>query len=112
MSAAVIVAVSCVLLIYVVGRGLPFHSTSASLAKFVPLTVSVRPEPPAVAEAGLRLVNVGVLAISGCTDFSKSISAWGVLVGTPVVPTWSLSLMPWQAAQTRISPGCIVTQMR
>src|SRR5437868_15080625 len=59
MSAAVIAAVSCVLLPKVVIRSDPFKRTFDPFTKFVPLTVSVKFAPPAVAEFGLRLVIVG-----------------------------------------------------
>lgn len=55
-----ICAVNCVALTKVVVRGLPFHRTVAPLTKFRPLTVSVKPAPPAVADEGLRLVIAGV----------------------------------------------------
>ena len=38
---------------------MPFHLTTEPLIKLVPLTVRLNPEPPAVAEEGLRLVVVG-----------------------------------------------------
>jgi hypothetical protein len=59
MSAAVIAAVSCVVLTYVVVRSTPFHLTTELLMKLVPLTVSVNAAPPAVADEGLRLEVVG-----------------------------------------------------
>jgi hypothetical protein len=59
MSAAMIAAVTCVLLTNVLVRLEPFHCTVDVLTKLVPLTVSVNAAPPAVAEAGLRLVIVG-----------------------------------------------------
>jgi hypothetical protein len=52
-------AVSCVPLTTVVVSAVPFHCTVEELKKSVPLTVSVKAGPPAVAEAGLRLVIVG-----------------------------------------------------
>jgi hypothetical protein len=59
MSAAVIAAVSCVVLTNVVPRLDPFHCTDELEIKFVPLTVSVNASPPTVLEVGLRLVIVG-----------------------------------------------------
>ena len=41
-------------------RAEPPHCTTEPLTKFVPLTVRVKAEPPAVADVGLRLVSVGV----------------------------------------------------
>ena len=64
-SAAGTAAVTCVPLTNVVVRFVPFHCTTAPLRKFVPFTVSVKPAPPAVAEAGVRLVIVGVGATTG-----------------------------------------------
>jgi hypothetical protein len=43
-SAGVMAAVSCVALTKVVGRGEPFQLTVRPLAKFVPFTVSVKPD--------------------------------------------------------------------
>ena len=58
-SAAAMAAVSFVLLTKVVVRSLPFQRTFEVLTKLVPVTVSVKPSPPAVAEVGLILVMVG-----------------------------------------------------
>jgi hypothetical protein len=58
-SAARIEAASWVDETYVVVRAVPFHLTTDPEMKLVPLTVSVKAEPPAVAELGLRLVVVG-----------------------------------------------------
>jgi hypothetical protein len=60
MSLAGICAVNCVPLTTVVVRSLPFHLTIEPPMKFVPLTVSVKPTPPAAAALGVMLVNVGV----------------------------------------------------
>src|SRR5205823_212291 len=59
MSAAEIAAVSCVAETYVVARSAPFHRTTALVTKFVPVTVSVKAGPPAVAEVGVSPVDVG-----------------------------------------------------
>jgi hypothetical protein len=58
-SAAVIGAVNWVAETNVVLRLEPFHCTTESLTKLPPLTVSVNAGPPAVAEAGLRLLIEG-----------------------------------------------------
>src|SRR5947208_1866293 len=58
MSEAGMLAVSCVELTKVVVRAAPFHSTVAPVTKFVPLAVSVKAGPPAVAELGVRPVRV------------------------------------------------------
>ncbi len=64
MSAAEIVAVNCVALTNVVGRGDPFQFTIvAPLTKPVPFTVSVNAAAPAVRAAGLRLVMAGTRLI-------------------------------------------------
>jgi hypothetical protein len=60
MSAAVIAAVTCVLLTNALVRLEPFHCTVEVLTKLVPFTVRVNAAPPAVADAGLRLVIVGI----------------------------------------------------
>src|SRR5439155_593156 len=60
MSAAVICAVSCVLLPNVVVRWPPFHCTMDELMKFVPVTVSVNAAPPATAVLGERELSVGL----------------------------------------------------
>ena len=59
MSAALIDAVSCVALTYVVVRFVAFHLTTELEMKLVPLTVKVKADPPAVADAGLRVEIVG-----------------------------------------------------
>src|SRR5262249_60235882 len=58
-SAAVMLALTCVALIKFVVRAVPFHCTAAPLTKFVPPTVSVNAGPPAAALLGVRLVSVG-----------------------------------------------------
>src|SRR5207245_660233 len=59
MSAAGMAAVSWVAEANVVARAAPFHRTTDPVMKFVPVTVSVNPGPPAVAVAGLRPVVAG-----------------------------------------------------
>ena len=59
-SPKVIAAVNCVPLTKVVVRFVPFHLTTAPETKLFPLTVSVKANPPAVAEAGDRVVMAGV----------------------------------------------------
>jgi hypothetical protein len=60
---AVTAAVSCVPLTKVVESAVPFQSTVAPERNPVPLTVSVKAGPPAVAEVGLRLVITGAAAL-------------------------------------------------
>src|SRR5437867_1269824 len=59
MSVAGMVAVSWVAETNVVARSAPFHRTTEPPMKFVPVTVSVNPGPPATAAVGLRPVVVG-----------------------------------------------------
>jgi len=59
-SAAGTVAVSCVADTKVVARDVAFHFTVAPDTKFVPLTVRVNCNPPAVAQVGLSELTVGV----------------------------------------------------
>src|SRR5215813_8333426 len=65
MSEGVIIAVNCLDEIKVVGRSDPFHRTTELLTKFVPVTVRVKPGPPAVAEFGLIVMIVGVAGACG-----------------------------------------------
>jgi hypothetical protein len=58
-SLAEIAAVNCVALTKVVVRALPFHCTVAPETKFVPVTVSVKAAPPAVALEGESALRVG-----------------------------------------------------
>ena len=61
MSAALMLAVNWVLDTYIVARSDPFQRTvDAPSTKPVPFTVRVKADPPAVADAGLKLVMVGV----------------------------------------------------
>jgi len=60
MSLAEIVAVSWVLLPYVVARSAPFHRTTDDVMKFVPVTVSVKAAPPATKLLGDSELSVGV----------------------------------------------------
>jgi hypothetical protein len=69
-------AVSCVALTTVVVSAVPFHCTVEELKKSVPLTVRVKAAPPAVAEAGLRLVIVGT---------GTAIVTWTALEALPTV---------------------------
>jgi hypothetical protein len=59
-SAAVIIAVSCVLLTNVVTRLLPANLTTELPAKFEPFTVRVKSPRPAPLLVGLIVLNVGV----------------------------------------------------
>ncbi len=59
MSPADIAAVNCVPLTNVLARALPFHCTVEPETKFVPLTVSVNADPPAMALEGEAEAKVG-----------------------------------------------------
>ena len=60
MSAALMLAVNWVIDTYVVTRSDPFQRrVDAPSTKPVPFTVRVKADPPAVADAGLKLVMVG-----------------------------------------------------
>src|SRR5437762_675106 len=63
MRAAGTVAVSCVAETNVVASALPFQFTVEPETKFVPFTVNVNCEPPAVAQVGLSELIVGVALI-------------------------------------------------
>src|SRR6267378_1536476 len=76
MSAPGIAAVSCVAETYVVVRLVPFQRTTEPEMKFVPVTVSVNPGPPVVADAGVSPVVVGT----------------GLLV--VIVKVWALDVPP------------------
>ena len=58
--------------IKVVWRGAPFHKTLELELKFVPLTVSVNPRPPATAPAGFKDEIVGTFSNGGMTVNPKS----------------------------------------
>lgn len=58
-SAAVILAVSCVGVRKMVDRSAPFHCTTELVTNPVPLTVRVKAAPPFIALAGETLVTVG-----------------------------------------------------
>ena len=59
MSMAGTTAVSCVPLTTVVASATPFHSTIVPATKFVPVSVSVKPAPPAVAVVGESIARTG-----------------------------------------------------
>jgi hypothetical protein len=73
-AVAGIAAVSLVALTKVVGSGEPFQFTTASLVKFVPFTVSVK---PCVLQAGVEAVEV--------VDAETEVMAGGVPGGAPIV---------------------------
>ena len=60
-------AVSFVELTNVVASAAPFHCNCAPCAKPVPVALSVKPAPPATADAGLNVVSVGGAEIVNLT---------------------------------------------
>jgi hypothetical protein len=56
-------AVSCVALLKLLVRDAPFHNTTSPEVKLLPLTVSVKPGPPATAFAGEREFSAGTAVI-------------------------------------------------
>jgi hypothetical protein len=73
-AVAGIAAVNCVALTKVVGSGEPFQLTFASLVKFVPFTVSVK---PCVLQAGVEAAEV--------VEAETDVIAGGVPGGVPIV---------------------------
>src|SRR5436190_1922588 len=67
-SVAGIAALSCVAETYVVGRSAPFQRTTEPATKFVPVTVSVKPEAPAWTRFGLSPVvaGTGFVIVKAC----------------------------------------------
>src|SRR5213592_4827141 len=59
MSLAGMEAVSWLPLTNVVARSAPFHRTTDAETKPLPLTVRLKPDPAATADAGLRLLMLG-----------------------------------------------------
>jgi hypothetical protein len=82
MSAAGTCAVNIEALTYVVGRAAPFHSTTEEPMKLLPLTVSVKAVPPAVALAGDSDVATG-----------RGLTLLMVNVTAPEVPPPGVGLM-------------------
>src|SRR5207253_2827922 len=87
-SVAGIAALSCVGETYVVGRAVPFQRTTEPATKFVPVTVSVKPEArawtrfglsPVVAGTGFVIVNVCAFDVpppgAGLTTVTCSVPA-------------------------------------
>ena len=75
----------------------PFQRTTEPVIKFVPLTVSVNPDPPAVAEVGLKLVVVGT-GLSGLLI----VKVWALEVAPPGAGlntvTWAVPAVAMSAA--------------
>src|SRR2546421_318449 len=77
-SAAEMAAESCVAETYVVARSVPFQRTTELVTRFVPVTVRVKPGPPAVAEVGVRPVEVGTGLLAAVI-----VNVWGLDVPPP-----------------------------
>jgi hypothetical protein len=93
MSAAVIWAWSWVLLTNVVVRLLPFQRTTDVVAKFVPVAVSVKAGPPAVALLGEIELSVGAgLLIVNVWEADVPPPGVGVKTVTGTVPPAAISL--------------------
>ena len=92
MSAAVIDAVICVALTYVVVRFDPFHRTTELGTNLDPSTVMVKPDPPAVALDGLRLVIPGTgLLIAKFSVLEIPPPGAGLYTVTDAVPAVAIS---------------------
>ena len=92
-SLAGICAVSCVPLTKVVVRLLPFQRTVAPLRKPEPVTVKVKPAPPAMAAFGVKvaIVSVGAL-MAKVSTFDVPPPGEGVTTDTFALPTAATSL--------------------
>src|SRR3989454_1016756 len=92
MSAAVIAAVSCVALMTVVVRVLPFQRTVEPLTKLAPFTVRVNASPPANPLPGVRLLTVGAgLMIEKVCAAEVPPPGAGVTTLTEAVPAAAMS---------------------
>jgi mRNA-degrading endonuclease toxin of MazEF toxin-antitoxin module len=98
MSLAEIAAVNCVPLTKVVVRALPFHCTTELVTKFVPVTVSVNPAPPAVALEGEREAAAGAgLLMVKVRAFDVPPPGEGLTTVTEAVPAVAMSLAGTEA---------------
>ena len=97
-SAAGIAAVTCVVETNVVARAAPFQRTTELGTKFVPLTVSVRPGPPAAAEAGLSPVVAGIGLDTAIVTVAPPVNP-ATLWGVPSVSAWN--------SKTSVAIGCL-----
>src|SRR4029077_8943104 len=92
-SAAVIAAVSVVLLTKVVARTEPFHCTVELFTKFVPLTVRVKSVPPAIWLSGEREITVGTrLFMVKVSALEVPPPGGGFKTVTAAVPALAMSL--------------------
>ena len=89
-------AVNFVALTKLVLSAVPFHCTTAPETKPVPLTVSVKAGPPAVAEFGLSDVIAGAaatvkVAVLDVTPFSTTVTVTVPGVAIRVAATWAVN---------------------
>jgi hypothetical protein len=94
-SLAEIEAVSWLALPKVVGRSAPFQRTRDEEMKLLPLTVSVKAAPPAVAEVGLMLVIAGTefaAVIVKVTELEIPPPGDGLKTVTAALPALAISL--------------------
>ena len=93
MSAAFMLAVNWVLDTYVVARFDPFQRTvDTPLTKLVPFTVRVKADPPAVADAGFKLVMFGRrLLMVNVSVFEMPPPGALLSTATPAVPAVAIS---------------------
>src|SRR5213594_3310464 len=79
----------------VVERSAPFQRTTDVEMKLLPLTVSVKPAPPAMAEVGLMLVMLGTgfaAVIVNVTEFEVPPPGDGLKTVTAALPALAMSL--------------------
>ena len=93
---AATVAVNCVALTNVVASAVEFHCTTAPEAKPVPLTVSVKAGPPAVATFGLRDVITCIAAMvkvapADVTPFSTTVTFAVPTAAMRLAGTWAVN---------------------
>jgi hypothetical protein len=99
------VAVNCVEETNVVVSGVPFQFTVDPETKFVPITVSVNPEPPAVAQVGLSELIVG-LALTVITNVCGALLLQGV---APLLAVIVTLVVPAVVGVPEITPVLVFT---
>ena len=92
MSLAGMAALTCVALTKVVERAAPFQFTVAPETKLLPLTVSVKAAPPAVALAGESEVSEGAVGFDTVNVNALDAVAPGLMAVTWAVPAAAMSL--------------------
>jgi hypothetical protein len=108
MSAAVMAACKLVLETKVVERVLPFHCTVDVGMKFVPVTVNVKPAPPAEAELGFKDVTVGEgLPMVKVSTLDVPPPGVGVETVTVAVPLAAMSAAVMAACSWVVDPKVV-----